>query len=174
MNIFMKWGFNTTRSNSALEGKPKEFRWLEKGVIAGSAAITGKEQLVWLKNKGINAIVNLTMTPLDEKTVKEVGLEYLFLPIDLIPDLEQISTFLKFIEEMQSKSKPVLVYCDHGLGRTGVMLAIYLINKGYTDNEAIKKIEENKATALTHFLHYNVIHSFYRYLKKKKKHCRVD
>jgi atypical dual specificity phosphatase len=145
---------------------PYEFRWLEKNIIAGSGRIYSISELEWLKHNGVRSIITLRLKPLKKEIIEEFGFDYLFLPMYEIPDLSQIKLFLDFIGLMKVECKPILIHCQHGLGRTGTMHAIYLIDKGLSYEEAIKMVEKNKPTAISNFIQYSVIRSFAEYKKK--------
>jgi atypical dual specificity phosphatase len=120
------------------------FRWIEKGKIAGSAKPVEKTDIDWLCRQGIRAVVSLER--LSSKlflAFKHKGVEYLVLPVEDggVPTPQQAKEFLKFTEEqINKKHKPVLVHCAAGLGRTGLMLALYLVNKGIDAKQAIDRI----------------------------------
>ncbi|MCY0867752.1 MAG: dual specificity protein phosphatase family protein [Desulfurococcus sp.] len=75
-------------------------------------------------------------------TLAEHGLEVLhaptrdFHPVELL-DLLKVSIF---IERHIEKGGSVLVHCIGGLGRSGVATASYLVFKGYTSYDAIRKV----------------------------------
>jgi atypical dual specificity phosphatase len=132
--------------------KPYNFSWFIEGRLAGSSEIYLEEQFRWLRNIGIKAVVSLTENPPNENWLKKYGFEYLHLPIRdySAPSLEQIEEFTSFISRMESINQPVVVYCRAGQGRTGCMLALYLVSKGYTADEAILRLERKDQHPSTH------------------------
>ena len=126
----------------------RNFSWLIEDEIAGMGRpLTLKEDLDMLKKKEIRALVSLTEVTLDRSIVENRGFEYLHLPIvDFsVPTFEQINVFLDFISKLQSPKKEVVLHCESGFGRTGTMLAIYLVSqKDYTAGDAICQVRKKR------------------------------
>ncbi len=120
------------------------FKWIEKSRIAGSAKPVEKSDIDWLYRQGIRAVVSLErLSPGLSSALKQRGVEHLVLPVEdgNVPTLEQVKKFLKFTrEQIDRKHKPVLVHCTAGLGRTGLMLALYLVNRGMDAQQAVDRI----------------------------------
>ena len=119
------------------------FGWLEAGVIAGMAdpAQVGDDQgaaaVAQLRREGVGAIVSLTEEGLSAGTV--AGLAHLHLPI---PDMEApglacMERFVEFVDACRQRGLAVAVHCTAGRGRTGTMLAVYLVSQGRSADSAI-------------------------------------
>lgn len=124
----------------------QNFGWLVEDKIAGAALSDSAEGLSELWKLGIRAIVCLVEWPVDENLMARMGFEYLLLKIPsfMPPTQEQIDRFIEFSEEMEKKRKPVVVCCRMGWGRTGSMLASYLVSKGFDAERAIKEVRRKR------------------------------
>ncbi len=152
--------------------KPSNFSWVIKGKLAGSARPENEPQLRWLRDAGIRAIVCLNKErPLDDKQVKGLGFEYLFIPVKdfSAPRQEDVEGFVKFTNEMIGQNLPVAVCCGAGIGRTGSMLAAYLVNQCALPEEALKQIEEERGVGVESFAQREAVFEYARRIGKCPK-----
>ena len=98
--------------------------------------------LTFLVQEGVNTIVSLTETSLNEEIVGQFGFETLHMPVPdrHAPKPEQIDTLMAFLDEKLGAGRSVMVHCLGGYGRTGTMLVSYLIYCGATADEALAEI----------------------------------
>jgi len=104
------------------------------------------EAFAELKAAGVGAVVSLTMRPLPERLLREHGLDYLHLPVpNFSPPLpSQIDRFVEFCRRSARDGRAVAVHCLAGCGRTGVMLACYLVWRGKSPEEALRIVRERR------------------------------
>jgi atypical dual specificity phosphatase len=135
--------------NRTQEGRrmtaPCGFYWLEKGHLAGSAY--PEACLEWLyHHKGIQAIVSLEpLSPQGTEKARQLGMDVVVIPIrDYTAGTKnQRNQALQAIAAFLHSQKPTLVHCQGGLGRTGMILALYLVTqKHLPPHEAIKQIRK--------------------------------
>jgi atypical dual specificity phosphatase len=127
------------------------FYWLVNGALAGSGY--PGPCLEWLYTvKGIRAILSLQpLTPSDFQRAQKWGI---LVRTIAIPDFtagspEQRETALQAIDEFQAQNLPTLVHCQGGLGRTGMILALYLVKyKRMTPKSAISTIRKLRSGAI--------------------------
>ena len=122
------------------------FSWVEKDNLAAMARPGRQrdleEDLAWLQSAGIRVLVSLTEEPVPEKALEKYGMEGLHLPVEDFtpPTLAQIDGFLEAVDRARLKGFAVGIHCTAGKGRTGTMLAAYLVTRGLSAQEAIAKI----------------------------------
>ena len=127
------------RFHGLVTHKPIRFQKLDE-FLAASGRPTSFEEIKWIRNKGIHAILSLIEKPLPEVWFKDAGWKYLCIQIrdHTTPTVDQLDTAITFIEEMRHHRIPVLVHCAAGIGRTGTVLAAYFIKiKGHSAKNAI-------------------------------------
>jgi atypical dual specificity phosphatase len=157
----------------------RNFSWLIEGVIAGmgqpggygsNGRVTLKTDLRRLQEKGIGAIVSLTETPLHRETVEQLGFDYLHLPIaDMgTPSMGEIDQFIEFVREVSGQRKGVVVHCGAGIGRTGVMLACYLVSQGRPTGRAIGAVRTKRPGSIETADQELAVFDYERYLQEKK------
>lgn len=138
------------------ESDLERFYWLVPGCLAGCSRPGGRhatgldEDLQWLKEQGIGAVISLTESPLPSDALQRHNLEALNLPVpDLTPPLPgQIHRALDSIDWLRANGVAVAVHCLMGQGRTGTVLAAYLIRSGMSAGQAIVELRSRCPGAL--------------------------
>ena len=117
-------------------------------------------ELRGLWDAGVRAIISLTGTPLYPEPVRRLGFDYLHSHISGAPSPFQLSEILGFVEQRNAEMKPVLVHCAEGKGRTGTVLAAYLVTKGLTAEDAISRVRELRPGSIETLEQENAIRLF--------------
>ena len=129
------------------------FSWVIDGKLGGSAGPRSKSDLIALKNYGVAALVRLVEADHSRVTadeIREVGLEDYFEPVPdfTAPTQDQIHKIIAYIDSHLEDGAPVVVSCNMGIGRTGVILACYLVHKGLTADAALQLVRRRRGRGL--------------------------
>jgi protein tyrosine phosphatase (PTP) superfamily phosphohydrolase (DUF442 family) len=95
-----------------------------------------------LKKLGIETIVNLRSFHSDRDEIGNTGLAYEHIYMKAWhPEEEDVIRFLQIVTN--PKRTPVLVHCQHGADRTGLMVAIYrIVVQGWSREDAAREMTE--------------------------------
>jgi atypical dual specificity phosphatase len=119
--------------------KPQNFSWIDPPHLAALALPESKDDLEWLRRHGVEVLISLTEDPLRRDWVNDTGILVVHEPIDDMeaPTQEQLDRCVSAITRAREKNMGVAVHCGAGLGRTGVVIAAYLIHQGRAARDAI-------------------------------------
>jgi tyrosine-protein phosphatase SIW14 len=100
--------------------------------------------VAWLKSKGFKTVLNLRHYHGDseKQAVESVGMHYERIALTSwgAPSPEQIARFLQIVRD--PTMRPLYVHCQHGVDRTGAMMAVYRMEEERWSNpEAFAEME---------------------------------
>ena len=106
------------------------FSWVIPDKLAGSMGPVNREQLLYLKEQGVGAVLRMEPHTVSAAEAGMVDMaEYV---VDFAaPTLDQVDRMISFIGVQLAGSVRVAVSCRAGVGRTGTVLACYLVHTGY-------------------------------------------
>ena len=120
-----------------------DFFWLIPQKIAGGSLPKEFQDIEQLQKKKIRHIISLILDPskIQELSAK-FGIKAHSIPIKDwgIPSHSQIQQFLTIIAENLANDEATFVHCLGGCGRTGTMLALYLVESGYKSADALEEV----------------------------------
>jgi hypothetical protein len=133
-----------------LAGMPMPFIHWERRMNHGAALAAYDDDLPILHSAGIRAVVCLLNIPTDEPVYKAAGFDFLCLPVPdgSAPTMDQRHQFVEFVSLQRQAPKAVAVHCEAGLGRTGTMIAAYLISQGDSALQAIGRVRSVEPVAV--------------------------
>ena len=162
-----KIGDAKRKLHGIITGKPDNFSWIIYKKLAGSAIPTSKEEVDWVKQEGVKSIVTIREEPLDDDWIG--GIKYLHTNSnDMgVPEFNDLVFAIDFIRRRIEENKPVMVHCLAGLGRTGTLLACYLIKyENMSADDAVQKVREERPGSIQSFSQEEIIHKFQIFVRE--------
>ncbi|KAG9283038.1 dual specificity protein phosphatase 23a [Astyanax mexicanus] len=150
---------------------PPNFSWVQADRLAGLAWPSRPAHYRFLLQNRIQHLVCLCESkPPGSESCPALTLHHIPIVDFTPPSLAQIQSFLSIVEDSSSRGEGVGVHCMHGHGRTGTMLACYLVKtRNISGLEAIEEIrklrpgsietkdQEQAVIKYQHYLHEAVI-----------------
>lgn len=116
--------------------------WLDNGRVAACRYPRAERELRALSEAGVRLVVNLHPRAHDPNRLAALDLRELHLPVaDFTPPTpDQLQTGVAAMQEAIAAGEPVAVHCAGGLGRTGTLVACYLVASGRSAEDAIAEV----------------------------------
>lgn len=116
--------------------------WIEEGRLLACAYPRRDESLAGLSGRGISLLINLAERAHADDALRRHGLTQIHLPTRdfRAPSPEALDRGVAAIAEALATGKGVAVHCGGGLGRTGTLIACYLVTRGIDPEAAIARV----------------------------------
>ncbi|MCS5530512.1 MAG: dual specificity protein phosphatase 23 [Candidatus Nitrosopelagicus sp.] len=156
-----KIGDAKRKLHGIITGKPDNFSWLIDGKLAGSAIPTSKDEIKWVQEQGVKSIVTIREEPLADEWIKDVNYLHVMSNDMGVPEFDDLIHTVDFIHRRITHNEFVLVHCLAGLGRTGTILACYLVKyQNMTADEATQKVREERPGSIQSYPQEEIIFRF--------------
>ena len=156
-----KIGDAKRKLHGIITGKPDNFSWLIECKLAGSAIPTSFEEIKWLVDGGVKSIVTVREESLDDDWIKNINYLHIHSNDMGVPEFEDLIKAVDFIHQRITNNEPVMVHCLAGLGRTGTILACYLIKyQKLSADDSIQKVRESRPGSIQSFPQEEIIFQF--------------
>jgi atypical dual specificity phosphatase len=129
---------------------PDAFSWIDKPLVAGLARPSSAAELAWLREQGIELLISLTEDPPHRSWINDAGLFLIHIPVEDLapPTQEQLDASIAAIRKAHARNWGVGVHCGAGLGRTGTVLACYLVSQGMSGKNAIARVRRLRPSSI--------------------------
>ena len=153
--------------HGTVTGRPDKFSWLIENKLAGSGIPTSIDEVQWVIKQGVKSIVTIREESLDESWIKDVNYLHVLSNDMSVPEFDDLVHAVDFIHSRITNNEPVLVHCLAGMGRTGVILACYLVkHQKMSASEATEKVREERPGSIQSYPQEEIIFRFEKSLKR--------
>jgi len=170
--LLTKIGDAYRRFHGIVTDKPTNFSWVVDGMLAGCGLPVTDDEFDWVVAQGIKSIVTVREVALPSDWFNGGDIDYLHLAVEDFgaPNLEELVQAVDFIDQKISSGRPVMVHCAAGKGRTGAVLAAYLIKKqNLTADQAIDKVRDMRPGSVQSVSQETAVSMYEKYLNGKRK-----
>jgi atypical dual specificity phosphatase len=167
ITVLSKPGNLWRKVHGKITKKPTNFGWLIENKLAGSGMPTSNTEVEWIVKQGVKSIVTMTEERLPDSWVQEM--KYLHVPTEdySAPDMQQIDEAVEFIEKRIQENEAVMVHCAAGVGRTGTILACYLVKyKNMSAKDAIDQVRKIRPGSIQSETQELAISLYYKHVRK--------
>lgn len=129
--------------------RPDAGAWIVPGQLL-MRSYPRSDELADIAATGIRLVINLDKRPHNASQMRAAGLTELHIPVpDFTPPTPaQIDQGVSAISTSLARNQPVLVHCAAGKGRSGTVVACYLVQQGRTVSEAIAEVRRLRPGAI--------------------------
>ena len=153
--------------HGTVTGRPDNFSWLIKNKLAGSAIPTSIKEIDWVIEQGVKSIVTIREEPLEDDWIKNVNYLHVMSNDMGVPEFDDLTFAVDFIHRRLNDKEPVMVHCLAGQGRTGTILASYLVKyENMSADEAIEKVREIRPGSIQSYPQEEIIFRFEKSLNR--------
>jgi atypical dual specificity phosphatase len=148
---------------AAVQARPLD--WLIPGRLAACVnPAVGELAAAELETARVGLLINLHERPDPRDLLERLGAETLHLPVQNSdpPSPRQLEQGVAAISEALARGTRVAVHCAAGLGRTGTLLAAYLVSQGSSADEAIARVRAVRPGSVETLEQEQAVHDFAR------------
>jgi atypical dual specificity phosphatase len=148
-----------------------QWDWIVPGQVLASRYPSTRAELGALRDLGVNVIVNLTESPHPAGVLTDLGLTEIHLPIPdfTAPGPALLEQATETITHALDRAQTVAVHCQGGLGRTGTVVAAWLVTKGIPPDAAVARIREIRPGSIETVAQEEAVHDVARQIAARQR-----
>jgi atypical dual specificity phosphatase len=129
------------------------FSWVIDGTLAGCRAPWREPEVRFLRDQGIMTLVRLQESGelrITSEALESLGIRDYHCPIPegAALSVKETQSLVEFIRQSIANEEPVAVSCGGGIGRTGTILACYMVAQGIGAEQAIPTLRSTRGPSM--------------------------
>ena len=129
--------------------------------VGGCALPRSLNDIQWLKEqRNISAILTLIEPPLSAELLDDFISLHIPVQDFCPPTIEQLNLCVDFLKDCLKADRKPVVHCMMGYGRTGTILAAYLISEGMSANDSIAEVRRKRPGAIETIEQEDILFAF--------------
>lgn len=148
--------------------RPTNFSWIIEGKLAGCGLPVTEDEFRWVAAQGIKSVITVREVALPSGWFDGSDIDYMHLAVEDFgsPNIEELVQAVDFIDQQMSNGRPVMVHCAAGKGRTGTVLAAYLVKRQkLTAERAIEKLRSMRPGSVQSVSQETAVSMYEKYLE---------
>ena len=147
------------------------FSWVIDQQLAGmpqpGSSASLEEDAEFLAKQGVDLLISLTGGVPNPDVLADFEIESFHIPVEDFhpPTLAQQIELVERVAQALDEGGRVGIHCAAGVGRTGTMLATFLVYLGNSADEAIARIRELRPGSIETAAQENAIHAYQAHLE---------
>ena len=121
-----------------------DFHWVTPALALGGSIPAGAEAALVACHR-IGAVVDLRAEARDDAAaMARAGIDFLHLPTPdhHTPTLADIDRGVRFARDRLARDRRVLIHCEHGIGRSALLVLCVLVDAGVEPLDALKQAKD--------------------------------
>lgn len=162
--------YEDPRQSKMASRKPYNFSWVIPGLLAGSGLPRNPAEVQYFLDEKIDILVSLTEWKPSLHLAP--GLQHVHMPVAEFepPSVKQAVDFVTLVENARDASQKVAVHCHWGRGRTGTMIACFLLKSQCLKvEESIEKTRQARPYSVETYEQERLVHKYYKILHQDKQ-----
>ena len=126
-----------------------EFHWVTPALALGGRFEAGSEAVLAAEH-GVGGVVDLRAEDCDDAdSLARAGIAFLHLPTSDFhpPTPDDLARGVDFVRERLAHGQRILIHCEHGIGRSTVLMLCVLVDAGAEPMEALSQIKDAREKA---------------------------